>query len=262
MMRRLQCALLAAVAIIGFASIASAADMPVKAAAPVAQSYNWTGFYVGGNVGWVRQRDNGDSTFVDVPGFGPYPRSVSASGSSVIGGLQAGYNWQINQWVLGIEGDWDWTNPKTSTCRNTDAGPDCSDAGRGFVTLESKTSWIATLRGRLGLAWDRYLVYGTGGVAMGKVDSSINVNCLVNGCAVSSAQQNVTGSFSNTKTGWVAGAGIEAMLMAHWTARVEYLRVDLGTVSNTLLLPISAQSVSWSRKVTEDIVRVGVNYKF
>jgi len=263
-MRRLQSALLAAVAVIGFASLASAADMPVKGpvAAPVA--YNWTGFYVGGNVGWVSQRDSGDSTFND-PGPGVFTtQSNSVTGSSAIGGLQAGYNWQINRWVLGIEGDWDWANPKTSFCRNTDRdGPACSDTDLGFLTLNSKTVWLATLRGRVGYTWDRFLVYGTGGVAWGKVDSSINANCLVAGCGFSSTVQNTTGSFSNTKAGWVAGAGIEAMLTANWTARVEYLHVDLGTISNTLNLPLSApQSVNWSHKVTEDIVRVGANYKF
>jgi outer membrane immunogenic protein len=164
---------------------------------------------------------------------------------------------------LGIEGDWDWANPKTSFCRNTDTGPACSDVGRGVLTLNSTTVWLATLRGRIGYAWDRYLVYGTGGVAMGKVNSSINANCLVGGCASSNAPQNTTGSFSNTNTGWVAGAGIEAMLTANWTARVEYLHVDLGTINNTLILPTSsAQSASWSHKVTDDIVRVGANYKF
>jgi outer membrane immunogenic protein len=258
-----------------FGAPALAADMAVKAppAPPaLAPVYDWTGFYVGGNVGAVWQQDDGTSNFVqpaDPLAFLDFnPQSNSLTDSSVIGGPQIGYNWQFTNWVVGLEGDWSWLDAKNSFCRQTDVNSAaCSDNGRGFLTLTSQTDWIATVRGRLGFTWDRYLVYGTGGAAWGKVDTSINANCLLGGlagCGVSATPQNVTGNFSTTKSGWTAGGGIEAMLTPNWTVRVEYLRVDLGTVSNTFVLPPSGsgQTASWSRSVAYDIVRFGLNYKF
>ncbi len=245
-----------------------AADLLKAPAMPLGPIYNWTGFYIGGNVGGVEQSDSGTSNFFSAnsPAIQTNnPQSNSLTSTSIIGGVQAGYNWQINQWVIGVEGDWDWTKTKASFCRQTDVfSLPCSDNGFGFLTIGSGTDWIATARGRLGFAWDRFLVYGTGGAAWGKVNTSINANCLVDGCGFSVARLNATANFSDTKTGWVAGAGFETMLTPNWIARVEYLHVDLGTISNVLNLvgTVGPQSASWSRTVTFDEVRGGLSYKF
>ena len=254
---------------------ASAADLaarPYSKAPPAVLSpaYNWTGFYVGGNVGGVWERDSGTTNFLqpgNPPPFSPNPQVNSLNSSALIGGIHAGYNWQMAQWVFGVEADWDWTNTKNGFCRQTDAfgnPPPCADTGRGFLTLNEKTQWLGSARGRLGYAWDRFLVYGTGGAAWGKIDTSINANCLVNGCGVSSLQVNTTANFSDTKVGWVAGAGIEAMLSASWIARVEYLHYDFGSVTSTRNLtdPGIVQSATWSRSFRYDTVRAGLSYKF
>jgi outer membrane immunogenic protein len=245
----------------------SAADLPVKAPPPVAAIvYSWTGFYIGASAGWIRQRDAGDSNFFQVGAAPNNPQSHSVSDSSFIAGAHAGYNWQLNRLLLGLEGDWNWVNTRNSFCRQTDIfSAPCTDNTRGFVTLSSETDWIATLRGRLGYTWDRFLVYGTGGAALGKVDTTVNVSCLVAGCGVSPTPLTSSGSFSNTKAGWVAGGGVELMLAANWTARAEYLHVDLGTVTNTHNIVgglVVAQSVTWSRRVTYDTVRGALSYKF
>src|ERR1700691_3242743 len=149
-------ALVASIAAAVCGAPALAADMPIKAPpmAPVlAAAYNWTGFYLGGNVGGERQSDPGTSTCFQALGAGldNNPQANALTGHAIIGGIQAGYNWQINQWVLGVEGDWDWTHSNSGFCRQTDAGSvPCSDNGRGFVTLDSRTDWIATARRRLG----------------------------------------------------------------------------------------------------------------
>jgi len=171
--------------------------------------WNWTGFYIGGNVGGAWQHGSGTTNFVQDGAFPNNPRADSVNSSSVIGGVHGGYNWQAAQWVLGVEADWDWTDLKTSFCRETSIGfgLPCADNGQGFLTFSEKTEWLASVRGRLGFAWDRVMVYATGGAAWGEIKTDINANCLVGGCGDSSLLINRNFSFSNTKTGWVAGAG-------------------------------------------------------
>jgi len=251
---------------------AMAADMPVKAplykAPPPVEVYSWTGFYVGGNVGGLWEHDSGNTHWVSVNAPAIVTnilQSQSFNPSSVIGGIHAGFNWQASPWlVLGVEGDWEWTGPSSTFCRTTDIGPACTDTGRGFLTFNEKTRWLASARGRLGIVWDRVMLYGTGGAAWGRVNTSINANCLVAGCGFSLIQLNTTASFNDTKTGWVAGVGIEAMLTANWLVRAEYLHYDLGTFTDTLNLvgTVGAQTATWSRRFTYDTARVGLSYKF
>ena len=147
---------------------ALAADMAVKApppAAPVAPVVNWTGFYVGGNLGGVAEHASGTSDFLDTcsagcfpfGGFPTNPQSNSFSSTRLLGGVQAGYNWQFNpQWLVGVEGDWDWTNTGYSFCRQTNQlSAPCFNKGFGFENFSSKTDWLATARGRLGFVWGR-----------------------------------------------------------------------------------------------------------
>jgi outer membrane immunogenic protein len=259
---------------IAFSQIAFAADLPVKAppaVAPTPAAHNWTGFYLGGNVGWARQRVDGTSDFTQPFPTTSTPLSESPSDDSFIGGLQLGYNWQFApHWVVGIEGDWQWTDPHYSFCRKTDsfpAGSTCADAppnNRGIVTVTSSTRWLTTLRGRLGWTWDRFFIYGTGGGAWGKVDTTLTASCSVGGCG-NNGNVNVTSTdFSNTQGGWVAGAGVEAVVYGNWTAKLEWLHIDLGNVTDAFSTSPSVGSygVSWSRNMQFDTVRLGVNYKF
>jgi outer membrane immunogenic protein len=214
--------LLAGVAIIalGVAS-ASAADIPRRQMpAPVyvpPPLYNWTGFYVGinGGGGWGR------SDF-----SAPFPTgSFDVSGGLVGGTL--GYNWQMGQVVFGLEGDIDWSSIRGSAV--------CGTAP--VTTCQTRNDWLGTARGRLGYAFDRFLPYVTGGLAVGDIKTTITG----------------LGSANDTRTGWTAGGGIEAAIAGPWTAKVEYLYVDLGRGSSIL---------GSNAKFNTNIVRAGLNYRF
>ena len=269
-MRKVLLAIAALAFAAGSASAADIAARPYTKAPPIVQLYDWTGFYIGGDVGGVSQRDSGNSNFFQTAGSANNPLALSSSSSSFIGGGHIGYNWQFAPtWVLGIEADAQWLNAKNSFCRGLDSNLlGCADTGRGFGTIESETKWLATVRGRLGYTFDRFMVYGTGGVAFGEVNTNVGFNCLVAGCAVSANVIATSGSANDTRTGWVAGAGIEWMFANNWMVRAEYLHVDLGTATGTVFLPALNCSaggpcgMSYSRDLTYDMGRVGLSYKF
>jgi outer membrane immunogenic protein len=258
-----------AIALIG--TPAFAADMAVKAPppapAPVAPVVDWTGFYVGGNIGGVLENASGTSDFTDTTPNPSNPQNDSFSKAGFLGGGQAGYNYQIAPLVVGVEGDWDWTDTKYSFCRQTDPGSAaCFDNSNGFETIGSKTDWLATLRGRLGVTWGNLLFYGTGGAAWGRVNTDLTLSCLVDGCGATSLVKLFSSSTnSDTKSGWVAGLGAEYMLARNWSVRAEWLHIDLGTISDSLSTVGSSgtiQTAVWSRTERFDQFRVGVNYLF
>jgi outer membrane immunogenic protein len=257
---------------------ASAADLPMKAPPPlVAPVWSWTGFYVGGNAGWAGERASGTSDFVDTifaPGNIQFrnPQSNSPSSSSFTGGVQAGYNWQVApRFLLGVEGDWDWLNTKYSFCRQANVsstacldGPPNID---GFETIAGQTNWLATARARAGVTWDRFMFYGTGGAAFGSIRTTESLSCLTDGCgAASTLRLALSSSTTQTRTGWVAGLGVEGLLTAQWSIKAEWLHYDLGSLSNTFTttgnVGVGTQSVVWSRNERFDTVRVGLNYHF
>jgi outer membrane immunogenic protein len=219
--------LLTTISLLAFAATAAvAADLPrgVPARAPAAYvpvGYNWTGFYVGINGGYGWGRSN----------WSAYGSNTNLSGGMV--GATAGYNWQAlgSPWVFGLEGDIDWTNIKGSFV-NVACPTGC----------QTKNSWLGTVRGRVGYAWDRVMPYVTGGLAVGDVK----------------ATQAGFAGVSETKAGWTAGAGIEAALAGNWTAKVEYLHVDLGGVTCGALSCALPSRVGFHANE----VRAGVNYRF
>jgi len=257
---------------------ALAADMAVKApqpVGPVAPVLSWTGFYVGGNIGGVVEHASGTSNFLDTspitpPFFGlpTNPQSNSFSSTRLLGGVQAGYNWQFNpQWLVGVEGDWDWTNTGYSFCRQTNQlSAPCFNKGFGFENFSSKTNWLATARGRLGFVWENWLFYGTGGAAWGRVNTTATLNCLgAGGCGNSFTLLTGTSSTGATKAGWVAGLGAEWTWTRNWSVRAEWLHVDLGTISDSVTTvgsPPGTQTAVWSRTERFDEFRVGLNYLF
>jgi len=241
-MRRFQCSLLATFAAIGFASIASAADMPVKAPmAPVYATYNWTGWYVGlqGGAAWGRAEQT------DAAGFtsGRY----NTRGGLVGGTL--GYNWQTGPVVFGLETDLSWASIKGSTSGTDPAsGNTC---GGSPPNCDSKITTLGTVRGRLGYAWQNLLPYVTGGLAYANVHGSEG-DVAANGAF---------GSGSKWVAGWTVGGGLEGIIAPNWTAKLEYLYVNLGsragfTDTNGGVL------VAQSLRETAQVVRVGINYRF
>ncbi|MGL5166437.1 MAG: outer membrane protein [Afipia sp.] len=261
-----------AIAFVAVSPIASlASDVPVPTytkASVIAPGYNWSGFYIGGDIGGAFQRGSGTSNFFENGDINNFQRQ-SAGGDSVIGGFHAGYNWQFApSWVVGIEGDWQWSASRSSACRQTSISSEaCSDNGFGFVTINGDTRSIGTARARFGWTADRVMIYGTGGVAFSDVRASLGVSCL-NGCGASSESIATAASSSTLKTGWVAGAGVEWMLSPNWIGRAEYLHADFGSLLDILNLPSDncffggPCGVSWSRDLRYDIVRAGISYKF
>jgi outer membrane immunogenic protein len=241
---------LAAAALLASGASAQAADLPVPAApyfkAPVVQVYDWTGFYVGVNLG-VGQ----DRSYTGLSAFGSTAQSrLGANG--FMGGGQIGYNWQYNNFlglglanvVLGLETDLQGGGIKdNTTCIFLCSG------GVGFG-LNQKLDWFGTARGRIGLANGPVLSYVTGGVAYGDVKTTVtDLSAL--GTAT---------SFSETRVGWTVGSGVEASLGGNWTAKIEWLYIDLGSQSGTS--PVgAANAYAFSSNVREQIFRGGLNYR-
>jgi outer membrane immunogenic protein len=203
---------------------------------------NWGGFYVGGNVGIGFARDR--STF-SVGGM-PFSTVDTAVFGAAAGG-QVGYNWQSGALVLGAEADFDWTNAKGSISAQCGICGPVTNA-----TLEHDVDWFGTARARIGYAADGWLAYATGGYAFGRVALK---GTATGGGVSASLTQNATPS------GWTAGLGGEVALGPNWSARLEYLYVDLGTVNNTIVVT-GAPSLTDSARIQMNVVRAGVNYRF
>jgi outer membrane immunogenic protein len=211
--------------VLATAGSAFAADLPAvapyQAVAP-AGYYDWTGFYVGLQAGYAFA----DSDFGgDLDGF--------------VGGVHAGYNYQINNWVLGVEADVEYSDASAS-------GSVILPAPAGLTAFSIDNTWLGSVRGRVGYAFDRVLVYATGGVAFGGMD-------------VDATNGAVTTSDDNTHVGWTVGAGVEVAVTNNVTARVEYRYTDLGDKNYTFAAPVGTVNLD-----AQDIhaVRVGVSYKF
>ena len=208
----------AAMLAVGIAT-ASAADiqrraaMPAKAPVYVAPFYNWTDFYVG---------INGGGGWAHSDFSAPLTTGTFSPSGGIAGGT-VGYNWQMNQIVFGVEGDIDWSNIRGSV------------ACPGGI-CETRNNWLGTARGRLGYAFDRVMPYVTGGAAVGDIKTNTPF-----------------GSSSSTKAGWTVGGGVEAAIAGPWTAKAEYLYVDLGNGGSVLGSNASFHS---------HILRAGLNYRF
>jgi outer membrane immunogenic protein len=237
--------MLAATMGFGGVQVATAADMAVKArpSAPVAV-YNWTGFYLGieGGGAWGRSKHVGAD-----PAFsGVEIASFNLSGG--LFGATAGYNWQAigSPWVFGIEGDWSWTNKKGSA-------HDLAPFNNVFVQ-ETKEKWFATFRGRVGYAWDRWMLYATGGGAVARINAS----------EFNSTNPTFGVYDSKTRFGWTLGAGVEGAIAGNWTAKAEYLYVDYGKIGFFAppLTPGNCGCIAADVSVNNHIFRVGLNYLF
>jgi outer membrane immunogenic protein len=225
---------IAVACVIMSAMSAQAADLPARSnspgfyKAPSELPFSWTGFYAGINGGYAW----GQSSWSD-SAVGADSGSFNTSGGLV--GGQLGYNWQTGAVVLGIETDADWMGVKGSTAG---LGGVCALDGGG--QCQTQQSWVGTTRARVGYAFDRWLPYVTGGVAYGNIQAV-----------------QPTGTTTNTNVGWTAGGGLEYGIDRKWSAKLEYLHVDLGTAT---FMGAASGTSTLAVPVTNDLVRVGVNY--
>jgi outer membrane immunogenic protein len=238
--------LLSTVAIAALAGQAFAADLPARKEAPVyvapAPIYNWTGFYLGVDIGGSWGNAN-----LWVPGNYGNSFSHNASNDGVIGGGFIGYNYQINNFVLGLQGEFDGTGNGNS--RYTSPVGYYSDVYQTSFNQD----WIASIDGRLGYSapsWDRFLVYAIGGVAWSQ--QSADLTNLTTGYGVSR---------SNTRTGYDVGGGLEYAFTNNWTGRIEYRYYNFGS-NNTVWNDGILNGAFYRTTLTDNVVRVGLAYKF
>ena len=246
--------LLASAALALVAAPAFAADLPAPMPAPmapapvIAPAFSWTGFYLGlhGGYGWgdadvdlsgETQGDLGD-TSIDLDGW--------------FGGVQGGYNYQMGNFVVGLEADASWSG----------IDGDSSEAFDGQGTIfesEMDIDWLATVRLRAGFAIDRALIYGTGGVAFAQMNYDYDIN---DGAGTTYFSDD----FDDNMTGWTIGGGVEFAATQNFTVKLEYLYMDLGDFDESVTIagtpPIPNDTYSIDGDVNLHTVKLGVNYTF
>lgn len=210
--------------LLALGNLARAADLPAPAVAPA--PYSWTGLYLGLNAGYM------GATLSETLATG-----ASGSGSTSLqgglGGAQIGYNYQTGGLVFGFEADLDGSMATKSITA-------------GIATGTAQIPWIGTLRGRLGYAFDRLLLYATAGGAATQLISALNVG------AISPA------STTFTHGAWTAGGGLEYAVTDRLSARIEYLYLDTGTIN---VAQVGPPFVTVTGRLQDNLVRAGVNYR-
>ncbi len=231
-----------------FVSSASAADIPTRpyTKAPVlAPAYNWSGFYIGGELGYG-WGDSFQCALCDAPARIATDR-YNIGG--VLGGGTAGYNWQLNpNWVLGVETDFSLANVKGGS-------PSLGNyaCNNGLVnSCNTSVGWFGTVRGRAGYTVNNALFYGTGGWAYGRAKADID-----------KCEGTASGDCGSANVnGWAAGGGIEYGFTSNLSAKLEYLHIDLGRFVFSNIAGSGCEGINCSSDAKFDIVRVGLNYRF
>jgi outer membrane immunogenic protein len=258
-MRRQIAAALLSGSLLGLASAASAADLPVKARPlpPPVPVFSWTGFYVGAHLGgaWGTAEATATSATACEVLPGICPQVFAASGFSIpvaqiqtngfLGGIQGGYNWQFNNWaVLGVEAQFSWTDLKgTSPCVLV-------------FGCTAEHDWITTLALRWGVTYDRLLLYVKGGVAWSKATYSATLN--LDGLASAST------SVSDTRTGWMFGTGLEYAFWGNWSAKIEYNYIDFRSKDYDFPITVDLFLINVGTSIHEKVhlIKAGINYRF
>lgn len=253
MRRQIHLASVGAIAI-ALAGPAFAADLPSRAPPPVYMPppppvFTWTGLYAGAQIGYAWGRDNADITTLD-PDRPFFQANTSPSG--VIGGAHLGYNLQYLQWVIGLEGTVDGTSMDKQV--SLFGQPGFLHETHPNLIVGSREDVQGSLRGRLGYAFNRFLIYGTGGAAFSNVTNSYLIS-------PSFGAETIT----KTRTGWTVGGGLEYAVTDNWSVRAEYRYSDFGRyndfpfTNNTLA---SAAAPLARHHLTENQVQAGVSYRF
>ncbi len=234
----------------GFATVAQLTQAPrapmpalVYKSPAASSTYDWTGFYVGGDSGYGRETTNGTLTTAAGAPLAPYSYDVSGP----LAGVFAGGNYQFNRFVIGAEGDWQWSR----LTGNNQALAPIGAAGAfpaGPFTISTTTKDYGSIRARFGFAYDRFLAFGTAGWAWGNPSTSY---------ALTGAAPFVTnGGNSN---GWTTGAGVEYGLADNMLGRIEYRYTNLATSS---FVSVATNSANGSNRVPISDLRFGIAYRF
>ena len=246
-------AIAAAATLSGTAFAAEPAPIPP----PPVPIFTWTGLYVGGQIGYAWGRDpvtwSGISNDDELAGG-----TFSQTPQGVIGGAHVGYNLQYNRWlVLGIEGSVDGTSfSHTLAVPVNDVFVDTP----GSIRARSEGNVQGSVRGRIGIAFDRALIYGTGGVALAGFNTTI-----VDTTGFFTGVPGTNATFSNTRAGWTAGGGIEYAVTDNWWVRAEYRYSNFGNTTDFPFagsLPFADSFVSLRHHLTENQVQAGFSYRF
>ena len=251
-----------------FASAASGAyGMFTKA--PPLPAYDWTGFHVGANLGIGVARDDTSAPFNEVGSLIPVSgaEQFTLTPLGVVGGGQLGYDWQATRhWVAGVEADLQGTSQQDSVCLVCGNSVDPAVPGHFGTTMAQRIDWFGTLRGRVGWTDGPILYYATAGLAYGHIKTDERVDTI----PFTTGGISTVGSFSQVNVGWTAGAGAEAHLYGNWSAKAEYLYLDLGAVSGNVFAPeaanlnnviILSENRGFSSAIHDHIFRLGVNYR-
>jgi len=219
---------------------ADAADLRIKAPAyrapPPIALYDWTGFYIGGHVGYAWTDKNWRlASGVDL---------VSYTAEGVIGGVQGGYNWQTGSWVIGVEAQASWGQVRTGAVWIDPITDPVAPTKRTGTTVEN----LGTVAVRAGHAWDRSLVYVKGGAAW-----AYDVYRLFNAAVPG---EPLLASATGTRWGWMVGVGYEYVFLGNWSAKIEYDYLGLGTERVTL----APQAFDVRQDVS--LIKAGINYRF
>jgi outer membrane immunogenic protein len=257
--------LLAAAGAVALTGSAFAADLgrppPPPVYVPPPPVFTWTGFYIGAQIGGAW----GTGALSNFNGFDPFTRtflntSIGGTPSGVIGGGHVGYQAQINQWILGIEGSVDGTSLRKDV---TAAFPNF--LGGALVRADSSADVQGSIRGKVGIAWDRFMIYGTGGVAFGgfTTDVTLASRGFVTAGGVVVPAFVASNSFSRTRVGWTVGGGAQYAITPNWWIFAEYRFSDFGTIRNGAFpnLPNGA-FFNGNRRLQENQVQAGISYKF
>lgn len=241
--------LLSSAAVLALTTGALAADLPTTKGPPVyapppPPAFTWSGFYVGGQLGYQWGQSRSSYIFDETNPSNTLPISGFAhNDSGIVGGGHIGFNYQVSQFVFGIEGDVDGSSYRGS-------------ATNAFLATEVESTRIpieGSVRGRIGFAFDRVLIYGTGGAEFASVRSGFD--------PIAFPAFNT--STTNGRVGWTVGGGIEYAIDNNWSIRAEYRYADLGRVNYAITgLPAPFNTLGFSKRITENIATAGFSYKF
>lgn len=249
---------LAAVGIFGLAVLG--------AGTAAAQDTPWNGFYIGANVGGSKadthlkmKAASGNGTVIMPPGDTALINAVGSTkdnDTGFSGGIQGGYNYQVDSWVFGLETDVGFYDMGQSRSKTFQSPLLITPPINFTVEQKIKTDWIWTLRPRIGYATDSWMIYGTAGVAVSEIKLSTSYR------DTRATPITASNSESDTKTGWTAGLGGAYALNPNASIRGEWLYTNLGTIKSQTTVGANYATLSSEADTRGNLIRIGLDYRF